>query len=164
MFAVIKFYDDQSEGLGRQTIASMIITASGNTLSRDQALRTWDKTIHPLGKNEWGLLTGYVKPQDGSSKRTAAGAVDLQRDWHVCVDELLATIRRRAMEVLGGDKALVDKFMVWLIANMDEECLHALGKNKPTVGSKTKKKYDNQNKSHRLPTNNFFEAMVFFLA
>ena len=115
MFAVIKFYDDQSEGLGRQTIASMIITASGNTLSRDQALRTWDKTIHPLGKNEWGLLTGYVKPQDGSSKRTAAGAVDLQRDWHVCVDELLATIRRRAMEVLGGDKALVDKFMVWLI-------------------------------------------------
>lgn len=159
MFAVIKFYDDQSEGLGRQTIASMIITASGNTLSRDQALRTWDKTIHPLGK-QLGLLTGYVKPQEGSSKRTAAGAVDLQRDWHVCCDELFATIRRRAMEVLGGDKALVDKFMVWLIANMDEECLHALGKNAPTVGSKTKKKHDNQNKSHRLPTNNFFEAVL----
>ena len=76
---VIKFHDDQSEGLSRRTITSMVKVASGNTLSREQAERTWDKTIHPLGK-KLGLLTGYVKPQIGTSKRTAAGKKNLQRD------------------------------------------------------------------------------------
>ena len=56
----------------------MIITASGDKLKRKQAERAWDQTIHPFGKS-LGLLTGYVKPQEGSSKRTAAGAIELQR-------------------------------------------------------------------------------------
>ena len=144
---VIKFHDDQSEGLTRQTIASMIRVASGNTLSRQQSLRTWDKTIHPFGR-ENGLLTGYVKPQTGTSKRTAAGKESLQRDWHVLVDELHSKVRRRAQEVLQ-DEDLVEKMMPSLVGNCDEENLQAMGKNTRVAGSSSKKKHDDQNGSFR---------------
>ena len=56
----------------------MVQTASGGKLSRAQAINTWDKTILPLGKR-LGLLTGYVKPQEDTSKRTAAGNIALQK-------------------------------------------------------------------------------------
>ena len=92
MCIVIKLQDDQSEGLGRQAICSMVVTASGGTLTREQAFRTWDKTIYPYGKKE-GLLTGYVLPQAGSSKRTAAGSIKLQRDWHIVINNLIDRIR-----------------------------------------------------------------------
>ena len=75
---------DQSEGLGRNAIISIMVTASGDKLTRAQAARTWDKTIHPLGEKQTrfpgGLLTGYVKPQEGTRKRTAAGNARFQAD------------------------------------------------------------------------------------
>ena len=147
MSVVIKVHDDQSEGLGRSAIISIVVTASGGKLTREQAARTWDKTIHPLGK-KLGLLTGYVKPQEGTSKRTAAGNAQLQADWHEVCTQLLLKVKTRAQEALQ-DEGLVHKMLPWLIANLDEECLHALGKNRRIVGSCAKKKHDNQNASSR---------------
>lgn len=144
---VIKVHDDQSEGLTRGAILSLIVKASGGKLTRKQAARTWDKTIHPFGK-KIGLLTGYVKPQEGTSKRTAAGDLDLQQKWHDLCDELFRKIKKKAKELLRDDD-LVEEMMPWLIVNLDEECLHALGKNHMIVGSKSKKKHDNQNASSR---------------
>ena len=89
---MIKYHDDQSEGLSRRAIISMVVTASGGVLSRTQSARTWDKTIHNLGQ-KLGLLTGYVKPQSGTSKRTAAGSIKLQRDWHIVIDQLIEKIK-----------------------------------------------------------------------
>ena len=57
-------------------------------------------------------------------------------------------VRAVAKEVLVDDE-LVEKMMPALIFNLDEECLHALGKNELIVGSKAKKKHDNQNASSR---------------
>ena len=147
LFVVIKSYDDICEGLNRMAIISMVQTASGNKLTREQAARTWDKTIHPLGKR-LGLLTGYVRPQEGTSKRTAAGSAEHQKQWHDLCSELFAKVKQRAMEVLH-DERLVREMLPSLIANLDEECLHALGKNAKVVGSKSKKKHDNQNASSR---------------
>ena len=109
----------------------------------------WDQTILPFGRKR-DLLTGYVKTQAGSSKRSGAGKEKLQREWHACVDDLLAKIRRHAMDVLGGDEKLVDQIMPWLVVNLDEECLQAMGKNAKVVGSKSRKKHDNQNASSRF--------------
>ena len=92
---VIKVHDDQSEGLTRGAILSLIVKASGGKLTRQQAARTWDKTIHPYGK-KIGLLTGYVKPHEGTSKRTAAGALELQRQWHNLCDELFQKIKKKS--------------------------------------------------------------------
>ena len=153
---VIKYHDDQSEGLGRRSIISMVVTASGGKLSREQAARTWDKTIFPLG-HKLGLLTaGYVQPQAGTSKRTAAGAINLQRDWHIVIDTLIAKLKANAMEVLGGDERLVNLILPYLIWNLDEECLQATGKNTKVAGSKSKRKHDNQNSSSR-----YFQKTLF---
>ena len=75
---VVKVHDDECEGLPRRAIVSMVVKASGGKLSRKQAEHTWDRTIFPYGQR-LGLLTGYVRPQDGTSKRTAADNIDLQR-------------------------------------------------------------------------------------
>ena len=144
---VIKYHDDQSEGLSRRSIISMVLTASGGKLSRVQAQRTWDKTIFPLGQ-KLGLLTGYVQPQAGTSKRTAAGAINLQRDWHIVIDTLFDKLKTNAMEVLG-DERLVTLILPSLVWNLDEECLQATGKNSKVAGSKSKRKHDNQNSSSR---------------
>lgn len=53
------------------------------------------------------------------------------------------------MEVLQ-DEDLVIAMMPYLIWNLDEECLHAMGKNEKVAGSKGKKKHDNQNASSRF--------------
>ena len=142
-FVVIKIHDDRSEGLGRRAIVSLVISASGGKLSRAQAERTWDKTIHPFGKR-CGLLTGYVKSQEGTSKRTAAGSAELQRDWHLVCDEMFRRVKERAAKVLQ-DPELVQNMLPSLNANLDEECVHAMGKNAPIVGSADKSKHDNQN-------------------
>ena len=144
---VIKLHDDQSEGLSRSSIARMVETAGGGKFSKEQCERTWDKTIFPYGKKV-GLLTGYVKPQEGTSKRTAAGNRKLQQAWHETVDELLVKVKTRAKEVLEDDD-LVHKMMPRLVFNLDEECLHALGKNTKIAGSKERKKHDNQHASSR---------------
>ena len=123
--------------MSRRAIISLVVTASGGRLSRAQAAGTWDKTIHPLGK-KLGLLTGYVKPQAGTSKRTAAGNANLQREWHIVIDELFKKIKTRAFEVLK-DERLVQEMMPSLICNLDEECIQAQGKNGMVVGSKSKK-------------------------
>ena len=125
----------------------MVRTASGGKLSHVQAARTWDKTIFPLGQR-LGLLTGYVKPQSGTSKRTAAGAVKLQRDWHKVIDCLFDKIKAHAMEVLQ-DERLVYLMLPVLIGNLDEECVQAMGKNSLVAGSKSKTKHDKQNSSSR---------------
>lgn len=134
-----------------------MIVASGGTLSRAQAERTWDKTIYPYGK-AMNLLTGYVKPQAGTSKRTAAGARNLQKNWHLICDELFAKIEERAGVVLK-DPELVRKMLPSLNANLDEECVHSMGKNGKVAGSKDKKKHDNQHASSRqvlVPSPRFF--------
>lgn len=135
----------------------MIQTASGNSMSKKQATYFCDQTLLPYGK-KLGLLTGYVRTQAGTSKRTAAGAVALQKKWHETCDKLFAEIRKRAKQVLKSDE-LVDKMMAWLICNLDEECVCAMGKNAPVIGAKGKKKHDNQNGSSR-----FVAARFFFLA
>ena len=145
---VVKIHDDQSEGLGRRAIISMVIAASGGTLSRAQAARTWDKTIYPYGKR-LGLLTDYVVPQEVTSKRTAAGSLKLQREWHAVCDEMFRKIKERAMEVLDGDESLVKQILSSLNCNLDEECVHAMGKNSKVVGSGDKKKHDNQHGQSR---------------
>ena len=138
---VIKLHDEQNEGLSRAAICDMIVKASGGELTRKQAQNTWDKTIHPYGKRN-GILTGYVKSQDGSSKRTASGDIQLQHDWHLVVDALLAEVEKKAQEVLQ-DSDLVHAMMPSLVCNLDEECVHALGKNTRIVGAKGKKKHNN---------------------
>jgi hypothetical protein len=144
---VIKVHDDQDEGLSRTAIVSLIVICSGHKLSRAQAERTWDRTVHPFGV-KYRLLTGYVKPQDGSSKRTAAGNIDLQREWNVLVDEMQGKVKAVTLEVLK-DPELVRLMLPYLQSNLDEECLHSLGKNAKVVGSKSKKKHDNENASSR---------------
>ena len=147
-FAVIKFHDEHSEGLPRRLIIKMVKTAGGGEITQEQAQYAWDQTILPYGK-KMGLLTGYVKPQEGSSKRTASGNENLQRRWHEVVTDLFERVKKRATEVLGDEK-LVQVMMPSLIANMDEECLHALGKNTRICGSATLKKHNNQKASSRF--------------
>ena len=144
----------------------MVVTASGGKLTRAQASGTWDKTIYPYGR-KLGLLTGYVKPQEGSSKRTAAGDEKLQENWYAVITELLNQIRTHAKQILKDDD-LVEKMLPSLLVNLDEECLHALGKNAKIAGSTSKKKHDNQNASSRhapifpkMPTHLVFEAISF---
>ena len=128
----------------------MVETASGGELSRKQAAKMWDQTILPFGKRR-GLLTCYVKAQTGTSKRTAAGNEDLQHKWHVTIDKLFVKIRSAAKKVLCDDE-LVQTLLPMLIVNLDEECLNAMGKNTRVVGSKGKKKHDNQNGTSRFVT------------
>ena len=117
-------------------------------MTREQAERTWDKTIQPLGYN-LGLLTkGYVRPQDGTSKRTAAGSEKLQREWHLISGQMIQQVRDEAMRILK-DKDLVRKIMPFLIWNMDEENVNSMGKNVAVKGSAAKRKHDNQNASSR---------------
>ena len=135
---VVKVHDDECEGLPRRAIVSMVVKASGGKLSRKQAEHTWDRTIFPYGQR-LGLLTGYVRPQDGTSKRTAADNIDLQRQWHELCDDMFQKIQQVVKEILKDDD-LVHKMMPHLVFNLDESCLHALGKNEVVAGSKDKKK------------------------
>ena len=146
-FAVVKLHDEQSEGLTRRLAIKLVREAKGNEITERQASNLWDNTVHRLGK-EKGLLTGYVKPQEGTSKRTAAAKRNLQLDWSLTVLKLFDEVRRVALEVLK-DAVLVEKLMPYLIYNLDEECLQALGKNRRVVGSKTNRKHNNQNGSSR---------------
>ena len=57
-------------------------------------------------------------------------------------------VRKDAKKLLNDDN-LVDRMMPWLVCNLDEECVHALGKNSRIVGSYGRKKHDNQNASSR---------------
>ena len=145
---VIHLHDLQSEGLTRRLIIDMVETAGDGRITRKQATWLWDQTILPFGRR-LGLLTGYVKTQAGSSKRTAAGSVELQKKWHETIDELFAEVKTRAKEVLGDDD-LVTKMMPYLVCNLDEECVNAMGKNALVIGAKSKKKHDNQNASSRF--------------
>lgn len=128
---VVALHDEKSEGLSRRMIIQMIQRASGFKLSLTQAGHTWDRTVHPYGK-ALGLLTGYVKPQAGTSKRTAAGDPVLQKKWYDTVTEGLAEVERVAQEVLQ-DPILVRKMMPFLVANLDEESISAMGKNYKVV-------------------------------
>lgn len=125
----------------------MVQDAAGGKISMTTAANSWDRTIMPYGK-ELGLLTGYVKAQSGTSKRTQAGNADLQRKWYMTQDEVFDAVRARAMEVLQ-DADLVEKLMPYLINNLDEECLQASAKNELVVGSKRTNKHNNQNNSSR---------------
>ena len=147
-FAVIALHDEQSEPLTRRLCISMVETAAGGKLTRQQAAKTWDQTIYPLGK-KMGLLTGYVKAQLGTSKRTAAGNIALQQKWHETVDALLSQVTNNARKVLR-DEDLVQKLLPSLVVNLDEESLCAMGKNERVVGSKQRKKHDNQNGTSRF--------------
>lgn len=126
----------------------MIQRASGHKLNMVQAAHTWDRTVHPYGK-QIGLLTGYVKPQEGTSKRTAAGDPELQKKWYDQLTDGLKEVKKVALEVLK-DADLVRKMMPFLVANLDEESLQAMGKNYKIVGSKERVKHDNQHASSRL--------------
>ena len=145
--AVVALHDEKSEGLSRRMIIQMIQKACSFKISQSQAAHTWDRTIHPYGKSI-GLLTAYVKPQAGTSKRTAAGDPALQKKWYDTVTNGLAEVKRVALEVLKDTK-LVRLMMPFLVANLDEESLQAMGKNYKVVGSQANKKHDNQNASSR---------------
>ena len=157
-FAVVQRHDENSEGLPRRLICQMVQQAAGGKITLKQATNSWDKTIHKFGRDA-GLLTGYVAAQAGTSKRTQAGNEDLQRKWHFTVTEVIERVRTRAKQILKDD-ALVEKVMPWLIWNLDEECLHAIGKNEKVVGAKPKKKHNNQNNASRCQRINFFVARV----
>ena len=147
-YAVINLHDLQSEGLSRRLAIKMVETAGGGQITNLQARYMWDQTILPYGKKN-GLLSGYVTIQAGTSKRTAAGAEELQRQWHVTVTTLIERMRTRAKTVLQDDD-LVNKILPFLLYNLDEESLQAMGKNGKVVGTKEKKKHDNQNASSRF--------------
>ena len=125
----------------------MVQQASGGSLNLKQARNHWDRTCLRYGKDN-NILTGYLKTQEGTSKRTAAGNTDLQREWYNTVTDVLRDVRDRAVEVLG-DEALSDLLMVYLVLNTDEECLHGIGKNEKVIGSKRQKKHNNQNNTSR---------------
>ena len=95
------------------------------------------------------MLTGYVTAQTGTSKRSAAGNIELQRKWYNTVTELIERVTKKAMVILG-DEELVKMLLPWLIVNIDEECLNAMGKNAKLVGAQGKKKHDNQHGTSRL--------------
>ncbi len=143
---VIKRHDDQSEGLTRAEIIDVVRAASGWSLTKLQATYTWDDTIHQFGK-DLGLLCGYVKPQQGTSKRTAAGSVKSQRRWHILIETLFKRVMDHNTTLVGVDKAR--KLMAHLIFNLDEECVMVTGKNIRIVGSCDKKKHDNEKGSSR---------------
>ena len=143
---MIKRHDDQSEGLTRAEIIDVVRAASGWTLTKAQATYTWDDTIHQFGKDA-GLLCGYVKPQQGTSKRTAAGSIKSQKRWHILIDSLYKRVLEHNTRLVGPDKA--QKLMAHLIFNLDEECVMATGKNIKIVGSSDKKKHDNEKGSSR---------------
>ena len=104
----------------------MVQHAGGPNMTRAQATNVWDKTIFPLGRKV-GLLTGYVAAQEGTSKRSAAGNPELQRQWYEVVSGILDQVKAEAQEVLQ-DPVLVKKMLPSLVNNLDEECLHALAK------------------------------------
>ena len=89
---VVKCHDDQSEGLTRTEIIDVVRSASGWTLTKEQAKHTWDDTIHAYGKKA-GLLTGYVNPQTGTSKRRAAGSGELQKSGTQQLRQLMNVYR-----------------------------------------------------------------------
>ena len=153
-FVVVALHDERSEGLSRGMVLQMIQKASGFTLTLSQAAHTWDRTIHPYGR-KIGLLTGYVKPQEGTSKRTAAGDPALQKKWYDNVTDGLKEVERIALEVLK-DPDLVTKMMPFLVANLDEESLQGQGKNYKVVGGKSVTKHDCENGSSRSLLSFFF--------
>ena len=136
-----------NEPLSRANIIAMVVTAGGGKIDEGQAARTWDRTIFPLGK-KLGLLTGYVRAQEGSSKRTAAGAVKKQTEYYNTVSEVIDLVKERLTEVLQDDD-LEHKMLPHCVINLDEEQLRAHGYHTPVVGSTDKKKHDNQNASSR---------------
>ena len=146
--ADIRLHDLQSEGLPRRLCIDFVHTAGGGTITKQQAASMWDQTILPYGK-KMGMLTGYVKAQAGTSKRTAAGAVELQKIWHETVDDLFGQAEKKAEELLV-ERALVERMLPWLVVNLDEENLNAMGKNFKVVGAKGKRKHDNQNTTSRF--------------
>ena len=147
-YAVVAKHDEQSEGLSRSIICSLVRVASGNKLSKKQSANCWDRTIFPLGR-KLGLLCGYVKAQQGTSKRTASGNAGLQRRYHATISKLIDNIKAVAMQVLNGDEELVRLMLPWLIVNLDEECLMASATNGKVAGAKSKKKHDTQAGSSR---------------
>ena len=142
MSAVVKLHDEKSEGLCRGAILEMIQRAAGNKLTLAQCAHTWDRTVFPYGQ-KLGLLTGYVKPQGGTSKRTAAGAPELQKRYYDAVTDSLNEVRQVAKKELKDD-VLVEKMMPVLVFNLDEEALLAMGKNYAVAGSKDRRKHENQ--------------------
>ena len=100
----------------------------------------WQKigVVDRICENPSGKLQAHCSWFRGTAKK-----------WHETVDQLFARIKTRAKEVLGDDD-LVEKMMPHLVCNLDEECLHALGKNAKVIGAKSKKKHDNQNASSRF--------------
>ena len=88
-----------------------------------------------------------MKPQTGTSKRTAAGSVELQTKWHIAVTSAYDRVTKENMELVGVENAKA--LLKHCVFNLDEECLMATGKNIKIVGSKEKKKHDNEKGSSR---------------
>ena len=95
-----------------------------------------------------GYLTkGYVKPRSGTSKRTAAGAKDKQIRWHKLVTDGLADVFEHNQNIVGID--IAKKIQVYTVVNTDEANIQANGTSWKIVGSRTRKKHDNQHSSSR---------------
>ena len=101
-----------------------------------------------------------MKPQEGTSKRTAAGDPALQKKWYDNVTDGLKEVERIALEVLKDPEDLVTKMMPFLVANLDEESLQGQGKNYKVVGGKSVTKHDCENGSSRSLLSVFFYFCV----
>ena len=117
---------------------------------------------HLTLRSKVGLLTDYVKPQAGTSKRTAAGAPELQKRYYDAVTDSINEVRQVAKKVLKDD-VLVEKMMPVLIFNLDEEALLATGKNYAVAGSQDRRKHENQINSSRFFFTTANETNIFFL-
>ena len=95
-----------------------------------------------------GLLKGLVTPQASTAKRTAAGDPELQRNWHKNVTKVYNDMLQHNSKLVGA--TLANKLMVYLVFNLDEECLLATGKTVKVVGSGSRTKHENQNGTSRL--------------
>ena len=93
------------------------------------------------------MLTGLVTPQTSTSKRTAAGHETYQRRWHKLIDKAFADLLEYNIKLVGLD--LAKKLMVYLVFNLDEESVNAMGKIIKVIGSKARKKHENQNGASR---------------
>lgn len=94
-----------------------------------------------------GLLTNLVAPQSSSSKRTAAGSVENQTRWHKLISTTYADTEKKNAEIIGP--VLAKSMMVFLVYNLDEECLCAQGGKIRVIGSASRTKHETENASSR---------------
>ena len=132
--------DRRNDGQGRQRSVQQLQTINPKLTGR-QASNLFTR-IHRQGK-EQGRLTGTVRAQKSTSKRTAAINVQALTDWHKLIDGVEALLR-----VHNGDgyAELAEHFW-W---NLDEMCMLASDGNDRIIGDAGKRKHEIESSSSRV--------------